>query len=163
MKINYVKENKVEEIDVRCFGKNIYFKLHDIVKCVDLNNIDEDEAVKRLSKILGENISDNNLTDNCYATFGGLKDLRKSQDLKYVCSKESFDELFEFIKAVLDGLKNKKESSEEEKLMKEFNYHLKEAKKHMDAAIEFQRKLLELDAREKENGNLRGIDLHNRW
>lgn len=159
MKINYVKENKVEEIDVRCFGKNIYFKLHDIVKCVDLKNIDEDEAVKRLSKILGENISDNNLTDNCYATFEGLKDLRKSQDLKYICSKESFDELFEFIKAVLDGLKNKKESSEEEKLKQEFNYHLQEAKKHMDAAIEFQRKLLELDVKEKENDKLKPIEI----
>ena len=159
MKINYVKENKVQEIDVRLFGKNIYFKLHDIVKCVDLKNIDEDEGVKRLSKILGENISNNTSYAECYATFEGLKDLKKSEDLKYVCSEESFNELFEFISDVLDGIRNKKESSEEEKLKQEFNYHLQEAKKHMDAAIEFQKKMLELEVKEKENDKLKPIEI----
>lgn len=145
MKINYLKGNDIQEIDVRYWSNKVYFKLHDMTKCLDLQNIDEEEAVKRLSKILGENSPYDKENYSHYITFEGLKDLKKSIDLKYVCKEESFNELFEFISAVLDGLKKKKESSEEEELTKEFNYHLQEAKKHMDAALEFQRKLLEIN------------------
>lgn len=159
MKINYLKENKVQEIDVHYFSKNVYFNLGDLIKCLELKNIDEEEAIQRITKILEVSNIRNATYSGCYITFAGLKDLKKSQDLKYVCSEESFNELFEFIKAVLDGLKNKKESSEEEKLKEEFNYHLKEAKKHMDAAIGFQRKLLELDVKEKENDKLKPIEI----
>ena len=145
MKINYLKKDKLKEIDVRWSSKNVYFNLYDMVKCLDLNGMEEDEAIIRLCIILGEDISNIVSYNDCYATFAELKELKKSIDLKYVCKEESFNELFEFISAVLDGLKKKKESSEEEELTKEFNYHLQEAKKHMDIALEFQRKLLGLD------------------
>ena len=55
MKINYLKGNDIQEIDVRYWSNKVYFKLYDMTKCLDLQNIDEEEAVKRLSKILGEN------------------------------------------------------------------------------------------------------------
>lgn len=145
MKINYLKDNNVQEIDVRYWSNKVYFKLYDMVKCLDLQNIDEEEALKRMSKILGENGPYDKENYSHYITFEGLKDLKKSIDFEYVCKEESFNELFEFISSVLDGLKKKKESNEEEKLSKEFNYHLQEGKKHIDAALEFQRKLLEIN------------------
>lgn len=145
MKINYLKGNDINEIDVRYWSNKVYFKLHDMAKCLDLQNIDDEEAVKRLSKILGENSPYDAENYSHYITFEGLKDLKKSIDLKYVCKEESFNKLFDFISSVLDGLKKKKESSEEEELTKEFNQHLQEAKKHMDAALEIQRKLLEIN------------------
>lgn len=145
MKINYLKGNETKEIDVRCSRKNIYFNLVDLTKCLDLNDIDENEAVRRLCKILGEDISNIASYNDCYTTFAELKELKQSQDLKYVCKEESFDKLFEFISAVLDGIKTKKDSSEKERLNQEFNYHLQESKKHMDIALGIQRKLLGID------------------
>ena len=145
MKINYLKKDKLKEIDVRWSSKNVYFNLYDMVKCLDLQNIDEEEAVKRLSKILGEDISNIASYNDCYATFAELKELKKSQDLKYICKEESFDKLFDFVGAVLDGIKTKKDSSEKERLEQEFNYHIQESKKHMDIALEYQRKLLGID------------------
>ena len=120
MKINYVKDNNVQVIDVRYLSNKVYFKLHDMVKCLDLQNIDEEEAVKRMSKILGENSSYDAENYSHYITFAELKELKESQDLKNVCNEESFNKLFEFINAVLDGIKNKKESSEEEKLKEDY-------------------------------------------
>ena len=145
MKINYLKKDKLKEIDVRWSSKNVYFNLYDMVKCLDLQNIDEEEAVKRLSKILGEDISNIASYNDCYATFAELKELKKSKDLKYICKEESFDKLFDFVGAVLDGIKTKKDSSEKERLEQEFNYHIQESKKHMDIALEYQRKLLGID------------------
>ena len=145
MKINYLKGNETKEIDVRYSRKNVYFNLVDLAKCLDLNDIDENEAVRRLCKILGEDISNIASYNDCYTTFAELKELKESQDLKYVCKEESFNELFEFISVVLDGIKTKKDSSEKERLNQEFNYHLQEAKKHMDIALDIQRKLLGID------------------
>ena len=145
MKINYLKGNETKEIDVRCSRKNIYFNLVDLAKCLDLNDIDENEAVRRLCKILGEDISNIASYNDCYTTFAELKELKQSQNLKNVCKEESFDKLFEFICAVLDGIKTKKDSSEKERLKQEFNYHLQESKKHMDIALGIQRKLLGID------------------
>lgn len=145
MKINYLKKDKLKEIDVRWSSKNVYFNLYDMVKCLDLNGMEEDEAIIRLCIILGEDISNIVSYNDCYATFAELKELKKSQDLKYICKEESFDKLFDFISAVLDGIKTKKDSSEKERLKQEFKYHLQESKKHMDIALEYQRKLLRLD------------------
>lgn len=150
MKINYLKNNNVQEIDIRHWSNKKYFKLYDISKCLNLQNIDEEEAVEKMSKILGENSFYDKENYSYYITLEGLKDLKKSIDLKNLCKEESFNELFDFISAVLDGLKNKKESTEEKKLMEEFNYHLQEVKKHMDTALEFQRKLIEIN-KTKEN------------
>ena len=145
MKINYLKRNETKEIDVRYSRKNVYFNLVDLAKCLDLNDIDENEAVRRLCKILGEDISNIASYNDCYTTFAELKELKQSQDLKNVCKEESFDKLFGFISSVLDGIKTKKDSSEKERLSQEFNYHLQESKKHMDIALGIQRKLLGID------------------
>lgn len=145
MKINYLKRNETKEIEVRCSRKNVYFNLVDLTKCLDLNDIDGNEAVIRLCKLLGEDISNIASYNDCYTTFAELKDLKESQDLKNVCKEESFDKLFDFISAVLDGIKTKKDSSEKERLEQEFNYHLQESKKHMDIALGIQRKLLGID------------------
>ena len=87
MKINYLKKDKLKEIDVRWSSKNVYFNLYDMTKCLDLENIDEEEAVKRMSKILGENSPYDKENYSHYITFEGLKDLKKSIDLKYVCKE----------------------------------------------------------------------------
>ena len=145
MKINYLKGNETKEFDVRCSSKNVFFNLVDLAKCLDLNNMDENEAVRRLCKILGEDISNIASYEDCYITFKELKEIKDSQDFKNVCKEESFNKLFDFISSVLDGIKNKNNLTKEEKLRQEFNYHLQEAKKHMDAALEIQRKLLGLN------------------
>lgn len=143
--INYLKGNETKEIEVCCSRKNVYFNLLDLVRCLDLKNMDENEAMIRLCIILREDISNIASYNDCYTTFEELKELKQSQDLKNVCKEDSFNKLFDFISAVLDGIKTKKDSSEKERLEQEFNYHLQESKKHMDIALGIQRKLLGID------------------
>lgn len=148
MKINYLKKNELKEIEVRCSSKNVYFNVPDLVKCLELNNIDEDEAVRRLCKILGQDISGVLSYADCYIKLPEMNELKESQDLKDVCVKESFDKLYDYIHSVLDAMPNKNNTTKE-KLMKQFNYYLLESRKHIDAALEIQRKLLELYVEEK--------------
>ena len=82
MKVNYLKGNETKEIDVSCSSKNVFFNLVDLAKCLDLNNMDENEAVRRLCKILGEDISNIASYEDCYITFKELKEIKDSQDFK---------------------------------------------------------------------------------